>query len=54
MDNKQGKGKFFLSNGEIFEGNFKDDMIDGEGILCRLNGSRIKGLWRKNKLLRMC
>jgi hypothetical protein len=29
MDNKHGKGKLFLSNGEVFEGNFKEDMVDG-------------------------
>lgn len=35
MDNKHGKGKLFLSNGEIFDGWFKEDMIDGEGVLTR-------------------
>lgn len=35
MDNKHGKGKLYLSNGEIFEGNFKEDMVDGEGVLSR-------------------
>jgi len=28
-------------------------MIDGEGVLSRENGSRVRGIWRKNKLLRM-
>ena len=23
MDNKEGKGKWYLSNGEVFEGHFK-------------------------------
>ena len=53
MDNKHGKGKLFLSNGEVFEGHFKEDMVDGEGVLTRDNGSRVRGIWRKNKLLRM-
>jgi hypothetical protein len=53
MDNKHGKGKLYLSNGEVFEGHFKEDMVEGEGVLTRDNGSRVRGIWRKNKLLRM-
>jgi hypothetical protein len=53
MDNKEGKGKWYLSNGEVFEGHFKDDMVDGEGLLNRENGTRIRGIWRKNKLIRL-
>lgn len=31
-DNKEGKGTLFLSNGDLYKGDFKDDMIDGKGI----------------------
>jgi hypothetical protein len=42
-----------LSNGEIFEGSFKDDMVWGEGVLLRRDGTRLKGIWRENKLVRI-
>jgi hypothetical protein len=52
-DSKNGEGKLYLSNGEIFEGRFKDDMVWGEGVLNKRDGSRVKGLWRENKLIRL-
>ena len=30
---KHGKGKIIYKDGTIFEGNFKNDKIEGEGIL---------------------
>lgn len=44
-DNKEGKGKLYLVNGERFEGHFHQDKVDGEGILYR-DGSCVKGKWR--------
>ena len=52
-DSKNGSGKLFLSNGEIFEGNFKDDTVWGEGCLIRKDGSRVRGVWRENKLIKL-
>ena len=31
-DDKEGKGKLYLTNGEYLEGNFKDDLVNGQGI----------------------
>lgn len=50
-DIKQGYGKIILSNGEVFEGQFKDDKVHGRGIFKKLDGKVIKGLWKKCKLV---
>lgn len=44
-DNKHGKGKLFLSNGETFQGHFDRDLISGEGTFCRSDGTIVKGMW---------
>ena len=45
-DSKNGEGKLYLSNGEIFEGHFREDMVWGDGVLNRRDGTRVKGSWR--------
>ena len=45
-DEKDGKGKLKFSNGEIFEGTFKKDMVEGEGTFTSLDGRKIHGIWR--------
>ena len=52
-DSKNGQGKMYLSNGEVFEGGFKNDVVWGEGTLLRRDGSRLRGLWREGKLVKV-
>lgn len=40
-------------NGEVFEGEFKEDMIDGRGRFTRLSGEIITGIWRNSILERI-
>jgi hypothetical protein len=49
---KQGLGKLYLSNGEIFQGYFKADQIDGEGTFLFKNGETIIGKWKNNVLFK--
>jgi hypothetical protein len=37
-DAKEGTGIFLLTNGEIYEGSFKNDEIEGEGVFTKLDG----------------
>ncbi|CAD8163557.1 unnamed protein product [Paramecium octaurelia] len=48
---KQGQGKLFLTNGEIFIGTFANDLIDGHGIFELNNQIKFSGVWQKGKLL---
>jgi hypothetical protein len=50
-DTKEGFGKLRLSNGEVFEGEFKYDKIDGKGRFYTLGGGVVSGLWKENKLV---
>lgn len=50
-DSKHGKGKIRLTNGEVFEGNFVFDSIEGEGIFYTNKGEAIRGSWRDNMLI---
>ena len=43
----------YLSNGEVFEGGFRNDVVWGEGTLLRLDGSRLRGLWREGKFVKV-
>lgn len=49
---KHGFGILTLSNGEIYEGYFKDDMVHGEGIF-RAKSGVIKGRWERNRLIKI-
>lgn len=42
-----------LNNGERFEGEFKEDFVDGKGTFFGLEGEIIKGEWRENRLIRV-
>lgn len=46
-------GLLVLSNQEQFVGQFKDDMAEGIGEYLRLDGSVVKGIWHKNKLVKI-
>ena len=39
-----------FSNGEICEGTFKTDMVEGEGTFTCLDGRQIHGIWQENQL----
>jgi len=45
MDNKEGEGKLYLSNGEVIEGLFKDDCINGYAKFTNLLGEKVEGYW---------
>lgn len=51
MDNKAGRGKLYLTNGEIFEGEFKEDSIEGQGQFKTWNGDIVSGIWEGNMLV---
>jgi hypothetical protein len=40
-----------LTNGEYYEGDFKEDYADGEGVYHRMNGEKVRGRWSKNILI---
>lgn len=49
MDEKKGKGRVKLSSGDVFEGIFKGDKIEGVGVF-RSKDSVVKGIWVNNRL----
>ena len=42
---KNGKGTLTVSNGEVFQGFFKNDMVHGKGKWTNLKGKKIEGVW---------
>lgn len=48
---RQGKGLLMFENGERFEGSFKNDCVDGEGIFYGKNHT-ISGTWKNNIILK--
>lgn len=46
MDAKQGFGSIKLTSGEIFQGEFEKDVIDGKGKFYSSEGKVITGIWR--------
>ncbi|CAK73287.1 unnamed protein product (macronuclear) [Paramecium tetraurelia] len=50
QDNKEGQGTLYLSNGDRFEGNFLQDLINGPGRYIKKNGQIISAKWWRNKL----
>ena len=47
---KNGFGKMNYGNGDIYEGNWKDDLRDGEGTLINNNGDKYYGIWKNDVL----
>jgi hypothetical protein len=41
-----GNGKLTFANGDTYEGEFKDDMINGKGVFKNKVGNEIKGTFR--------
>ena len=52
-DTKEGRGRIKLSNGEVFEGDFHEDKIQGFGKFHSLDGTVIEGMWRDSKLIKV-
>jgi len=48
VDNKEGYGLMYLSNGEKYIGEFKNDKVCGEGNFYAKNGTIINGRWENN------
>lgn len=46
-------GLLVLSNQEQFIGEFKHDLAEGVGEYLKNDGSVIKGIWSKNKLIKV-
>ena len=41
-----------LSNGEYYEGEYKNDIVHGKGTFYRLNGTSVKGVWMDGQLIK--
>lgn len=49
-DNKDGFGVLYLSNGDRFEGHFKEDTVHGSGRYICVNNETLFGEWWQNRL----
>ncbi len=47
---KNGFGKMNYANGDYYEGNWKDDLREGEGTLINNNGDKFFGIWKNDTL----
>ena len=47
-EKKNGKGKLTLSNGSEYNGDFNDDLLDGNGIFKWNEGKYYNGEWKQN------
>jgi hypothetical protein len=45
-------GKLVLSNGELYEGEFKNDLVHGKGQFHKIDGTVVRGLWADGLFLR--
>ena len=46
MENRAcGKGIFWHADGDVFEGEFKDDKSNGFGVYTCADGTRYEGMW---------
>lgn len=48
-DRQNGHGKLTKHNGDVYEGEFKDGVLEGEVIIHFSDGSRFKGVYRNGK-----
>lgn len=46
---KEGHGKFYFSNGDIYEGTFKSGNKHGSGKIIYVNGTELHGEWKDDK-----
>jgi len=47
----EGVGTLQMTNGEKYEGEFKDGMVDGEGTYFTQDERQVKGVWEKGNLV---
>ena len=47
---ENGKGAYRWSNGDVYKGQWKDDMINGTGTYTNPNGVKFSGTWVNEKL----
>ena len=52
MDKKNSFGILYLTNGEKFAGNFKEDQAYGYGTYHRSDNEMISGYWENNIFIR--
>lgn len=45
----EGKGKVIYPSGDIFEGEFKDDKKEGEGVYYKYGSYKSEGVWKNGK-----
>ena len=48
---KHGIGSLLLANGDVFVGNFINDVVHGKGSYTSKKGATFAGLWQINKLV---
>jgi hypothetical protein len=41
-----GKGKFIHVDGDVYEGEWKEDKANGRGVYTHANGSKYEGEWK--------
>jgi hypothetical protein len=51
QEKKNGFGVILFGDGSRFEGNFNDDMIDGNGKYVSKDGKNVYGVWSQGKLI---
>lgn len=47
MDKKSGYGEFRWASGNVYKGEYKDDMREGHGVMAWVDGSKYIGEWRR-------
>jgi len=45
-----GRGKEYMINKDVFEGEFKKGLKEGKGALTGADGSLITGVWKEGKI----
>ena len=43
-----GKGKFWYVDGDVFDGEWRDDKANGYGVYMYVNGVKYEGYWKED------
>ncbi|PIP71757.1 MAG: phosphatidylinositol-4-phosphate 5-kinase, partial [Nitrospinae bacterium CG22_combo_CG10-13_8_21_14_all_47_10] len=46
-----GKGKYLYANGDRYQGEFQNDLPNGQGVYILANGNVYSGLWENGGLV---